>query len=252
MPLDDPRDASEESDTPRPPVTSFEDARVLQILTAEHSSLSSARALVYNEAFTRVGMFLSFLSTSFVALALIAQATSFGEPFLGIAAIVLTFDLLVGLVTLGRILGTTSDDLRAVHGMARVRHGYLEIAPLLEPYFTTGTSDDPAGVMKAYRAPTSLVRGVLYALTTSTGMMAIIVALIGGVLAGVLALIVGLGAGLAFGLGAVAAIVLFAVLGASAGAYFSRDQGSLEVRFPSSPTSAGTEGRQGDSASSTR
>ena len=44
MPHDDPLDASEESDTRRPPVTSFEDARVLQILTAEHSSLASTRA----------------------------------------------------------------------------------------------------------------------------------------------------------------------------------------------------------------
>jgi hypothetical protein len=252
MPLDDPRDASEESDMRRPPVTSFEDPRVLQILTAEHSSLASARALVYNEAFTRVGMFLSFLSTSFVALALIAQATSFGEPFLVIAAIVLTFDLIVGLVTFGRILGTTSDDLRAVHGMARVRHGYIEIAPLLEPYFTTGTSDDSAGVMKAYRVPTSAARGVLYALTTSTGMMAIIVALIGGVLAGVLALILGLGAGLAFGVGAVAAIVIFGVLGASAGAYFSRDQGSLESRFPASSAPLPADSPQADSTASAR
>ena len=249
MTLDHPRDVPDGSSAPpQPPVTSFEDPRALQILAAEHSSLAAARGLSYNEAFTRVGIFLSFLSTSFVALALIAQATSFGEPFLAISAIVLTFDLIVGLVTLGRVLGTTSDDLRAVHGMARVRHGYLEIAPLLEPYFTTGTSDDPAGVMKAYRAPTTAVRGVLYALTTSTGMMAIVVALIGGVLAGVLALIAGLGPGLAFALGAAAAIVLFGALGAMAGAYFTRDQASLEVRFPSSPSPAPTSPPRADAS----
>jgi hypothetical protein len=251
MPLDGPNDVPLGlGPPPQPPVTSWDDARVLQILAAEHSSLAAARALADNEAFTRVGMFLTFLSTSFVALALIAQATSFREPFLGIAAIVLTFDLVIGLVTFGRILGTTSDDLRAVHGMARVRHGYLVIAPLLEPYFTTGTSDDPAGVRKAYRAPTTVGRGVLYALTTSTGMMAIIVALIGGVLAGVLALIVGLGSGLAFGLGAVAALVLFGALGAAAGAYFSRDQANLEVRFPApSAPSAPTSPRVADPSS---
>ena len=56
------------------PATSLLDPRALQILSAEHSSLLSARALAYNEAFTRAGMFLAFLSMSFVALALVAQA----------------------------------------------------------------------------------------------------------------------------------------------------------------------------------
>jgi hypothetical protein len=235
MSLDEAQDPVPETDAPPPIALSFDDARALQVLIAEHSSLAAARALAYNEAFTRVGMFLSFLSMSFVALALIAQATAFAEPFLGISAIVLAFDLIVGLITLGRVLGTTSDDLRAVHGMARVRHGYLEIAPFLEPYFTTGSNDDLAGVMRTYRAPEGGVRAVLYALTTSTGMMGIIVALLGGVLAGVLALIVGVGAGLAFGLGSVSAVVVFGALGIAAGSYFRHDQASLEVRFPSAP-----------------
>jgi hypothetical protein len=249
MTLDYPQGQRGEASSPRSSlVMSFDDARALQILVAEHSSLASARALAYNEAFTRVGMFLSFLSMSFVALALIAQATSFADPFLGITAIVLAFDLTVGLITLGRVLGTTSDDLIAVHGMARVRHGYLEIAPFMEPYFTTGTSDDLAGVMRTYRAPEGGVRAVLYALTTSTGMMAIIVALVGGVLGGVLSLIVGLGPGLAFGLGAASAIAVFGALGVGAGAYFRRDQASLDVRFPSSPTASAPTG-QADASS---
>jgi hypothetical protein len=47
----------------------------LQILISEHASLSSARSLAYNEAFTRGDMFLGFLSMSLVALALISQAS---------------------------------------------------------------------------------------------------------------------------------------------------------------------------------
>jgi hypothetical protein len=250
MPPNDPNDLVQEAGSPPAPVTSFDDARALQILTAEHSSLASARALAYNEAFTRVGMFLAFMSMSLVALALIAQATSFGEPFLAIAAILLAFDFIVGLITLGRVLGTTSDDLRAVHGMARVRHGYLEIAPFLEPYFTSGTTDDLPGVMRTYRAPTTGARSLLYALTTSTGMMSIIVALLAGGLAGVLGLIAGLGAGPAFGLGAVATIIVFGVVAVAAGGYFVRDQASLEVRFPASPAaSASTSPRPADASS---
>ena len=48
------------------PVASIHDPRALQILTAEHASLQSARSLAYNESFTRGGMFLAFMSTSFV------------------------------------------------------------------------------------------------------------------------------------------------------------------------------------------
>jgi hypothetical protein len=237
----EPRDLSEEAAAP-PPTDAQWDERALYILTAEHSSQASARSLAYNEAFTRIGNLLSFLSISFVALALIAQATSFGEPFLGIAAITLTFDFIIGLITFGRILGTTSDDLRAVQAMARVRHGYLQIAPHLEPYFSDGTTDDREGVLRTYRVPESGLRGVLYALTTSTGMAAIIVALLGGVLAGVLAMFAGIGAEVAFGLGAVSTVVIFAAAGAAAGRYFVRDQASLEVRFPAAPAARASDG----------
>ena len=221
------------------------DGRALSILTAEHASLASARSLAYNEAFTRIGNYLSFLSISFVVLALIAQATTFGDPFLGIAAITLTFDVVIGLITFGRILGTTSDDLRAVQAMARVRHGYLQIAPYLEPYFSDGTTDDLVGVMRTYRVPESGLRGVLYALSTSIGMMAIVVALLCGVLAGVLALLVDLDAELAFAMGAASTVVSFVVAGAAAGQNIVRDQASLEVRFPSVPTAPAPNGVPG-------
>jgi hypothetical protein len=233
----DPADPSREVAAP-PSADARWDERALYILTAEHSSQASARSLAYNEAFTRIGNFLSFVSISFVALALIAQATSFSDPFLGIAAITLTFDFVIGVITFGRILGTTSDDLRAVQAMARVRHGYLQIAPHLEPYFSDGTTDDRDGVMRTYRVPERGLRGALYALTTSTGMTAIIDALLGGVLAGVLAMLAGIDAELAFGLGAVSTVVLFVVAGAAAGWYFVHDQASLEVRFPSAPAPA--------------
>lgn len=230
----EPRSPSEEAAAPPPAGPQFSE-RELYILAAEHSSQASARSLAYNEAFVRIGSFLSFISISFVALALIAQATSFGEPFLGIAAIILAFDFIIGLITFGRILGTTSDDLRAVQAMARVRHGYLQVAPHLAPYFSDGTTDDREGVMRTYRVPESGLRGVLYALTTSTGMTAIIVALVGGMLAGVLAMLAGSGAELALGLGCVSTILIFAAAGAAAAKYFVRDQSSLEVRFPSAP-----------------
>ncbi|MGQ0607080.1 MAG: hypothetical protein ACT4OQ_01260, partial [Chloroflexota bacterium] len=155
--------APERSTSPTPaeahpadsPVVSLNDPRAIQILSTEHWSLLSARSLAYNEAFVRGGMFLTFLSTSFVALALFSTAMSFGDGFLAIAAIVLAFDFVLGLLTYGRIIGANMDDMRAVHGMSRIRHGYTEVAPILAPYFTTGTHDDEAGVMISYGSPPS-------------------------------------------------------------------------------------------------
>ena len=192
------------------PVTSLDDPRALQILSAEHSSLVSARSLAYNETLTRGGMFLTFLSMSFVALALVAQATSLGDDFLTIALVVLGFDFVLGLTTIGRIVGANNDDFRAIQGMARIRHAYTQIAPILAPYFVTGTHDDVSGVMLTYGTPPEHpVKGLLYGLTTSLGMMSLIVALIGGVNALVLALVLGTSTAVGFGIAAPAGLLAF-------------------------------------------
>jgi hypothetical protein len=58
-------------------------------------------------------MFLAFLSMSFVGLALVAQAL---PGILLIAALVLAFDLVVGLLTYGRIITAGYEDY-----LARIR-----------------------------------------------------------------------------------------------------------------------------------
>src|SRR5688572_21365980 len=135
------------------PVVSLHDPRAIQVMSTEHWSLLASRSLAYNEAFIRGGMFLTFLSMSFVALALLAQGMSFDSEFLTVAAILLAFDLVIGLATYGRINGANVDDLRAVYGMARIRHGYTEAAPVLVPYFTTAPHDDVPSVLTAYGSP---------------------------------------------------------------------------------------------------
>ena len=178
------------SSAPPGPITSLDDPRALQILSTEHWSLLGARSLAYNEAFVRGGMFLTFLSMSFVALALLAQGMRFGDQFLTIAAIVLAFDFVVGVTTYGRIAGANVDDLRALHGMARIRHAYVEMAPIVDDYITTPTHDDIDSVLLSYgKLPSSGIGQLAYALTTSGGMIGIIVSMVGGVLAGVVSLL---------------------------------------------------------------
>ena len=215
------------------PVARLDDPRALQILSTEHWSLLSARSLAYNEAFTRGGMFLTFLSMSFVALALLAQAMSFGDDFLAVAAVVLGFDFVIGITTCGRIAGANADDLRAVHGMARIRHAYTEIAPVVQPYFTQATNDDIDSVVTAYGPPEdNAVRNILYGLTTSLGMIGLITAMVGGVLVAVISLILGATAGAALLVGGVGAIVVFLVILVVTLSAIPRHQAQLEVRFP--------------------
>ena len=221
------------SSAPPGPITSLDDPRVIQILSTEHWSLLSARSLAYNESFTRGGMFLTFLSMSFVALALLAQGMSFGEQFLTIAAVVLAFDFVIGLLTYFRISGANVDDLRAVHGMARIRHGYTQIAPVAIPYFTTATYDDPSSIVEIYGTPTrSGLPVLLYGLTTSGGMVGLITAMVGGVLIGVVGLVMGISGELAVWVGVVGAVIVFALIALATVGSVPRHQDSLKVLFP--------------------
>jgi hypothetical protein len=216
--------------------TEITDPRVITILSTEHWSLLTARTLAYNEAFTRGGMFLAFLSTSFVALALASQAMSFDREFLIIAAVILGFDMVIGLTTYGRILGANQDDLRAVHGMSRIRHAYTEVAPIVSRYFTTGTHDDLPGIMMSYGSPPSSGLGiVLYGLTTSGGMIGLIVSLVGGVLAGVVGLLFNASVEWALGIGIVGTILVWLVVTRSTTGYYARHAKELDILFPTPP-----------------
>ena len=215
------------------PIATLDDPRVIQILSTEHWSLLASRGLAYNEAFIRGGMFLTFLSMSFVALALLAQGMNFGEQFLTIAAIVLALDFVVGITTYGRIMAANVDDLRAVHGMARIRHGYTQIAPIVAPYFTSATHDDLASVSSAYGSPPSSGLGLIYyGLTTSGGMIGLIVSMVGGVLAGVLGLIFGVPGDLAVWIGMAGAVLVFGLIVILTAGRVPRHQATLGVLFP--------------------
>ncbi len=128
------------------------DPRALTILTTEHWSLLTARSLVYNEAFARAGMFLTFLTGSLVALGFVSQGSGYTPEFLLLATALLGFDLFIGLATLGRISAASAEEIRALQGMNRLRHAYLEMVPSLEPYFSTSGHDDLMAVVSIYGA----------------------------------------------------------------------------------------------------
>lgn len=126
------------------------DAVRAQILATEHWSLLATRSMTWNEVFSRASMFLTVLSASVVALALVAQATAFGPTFRLFALLVLPIVLLVGVATYIRLNDANIDDIGWVLGMNRLRHAYMELAPELEPYFVTGYHDDRASIRQSF------------------------------------------------------------------------------------------------------
>ena len=206
-------------------VPGLDDPRVLQILSTEHWSLLSARSLVYNEAFARAGMFLTFLSASLVALAFVANAMAFSREFLVLAAL---------LLFVGRMLDASVDDLRSIAGMNRIRNAYVRIAPAVEPFFSAGIWDDSAGVLETYgdpkirTGPAAFVHG----LTTAGGMIMTIDSLLAAALAGVIAVLAGAGMGGAFAAGAAGFLGLFLILNRYAYGVIAGFESTFVSRFP--------------------
>lgn len=212
----------------------LDDPRALQILSTEHWSLLSQRSLVYNEAFARASMFMTFVSATLVALGFVGNAMAFSREFLVLGGLLLFVDLAIGLATLGRMLDASVDDLRSIAGMNRIRNAYVRIAPGVEPYLTAGIHDDTAGVVETYGAPKirAGLPAFIHGLTTAGGMVMMIDALLGGVLGGTVGLLLGASAMGSFALGAVVLVALLAVLNRYAFRVFAGFEGSFPSRFP--------------------
>jgi hypothetical protein len=212
----------------------LDDPRALQILTTEHWSLLATRSLTWSESFSRAGLFLSVLSATAVALALVAQATAFGHGFAEFALVMLPVDLFIGLATFTRLDEVNGEDALWVAAMNRIRHAYLEIGGGLGPYFTTGSHDDEAGLRTSFgiHPPGS---AIAHWLVTMPGMVAVIDAVLAGLIVGLIlmAMVPQAGMGESIAVAAAASVIVGAIL-----AYRSRQghrwrRDAIRARFPS-------------------
>ena len=214
-------------------------ATELQILATEHWSLLATRSLTYTESLGRVNMFLAILSGAVIALALVAQADHFGATFISIAILTLLVVLFAGIATIARLMHLNRDDYRWVVGMNRLRHGYLDLHPELEPNFITSPYDDVPGVLRTLGIDVTAGRGVgspLHVFQTLPGMLSVIVAAVAGAIGALVAVAAGipsLGAVLA----AAATFVLAALwMGIWGRRSFGHRDPSLDPHFPSPKT----------------
>ena len=120
------------------------------ILGTEHWSLLASRSLIWNEAMSRANVFLTVLSAAIVALALVANATGFGQRTTTLALVMLPVVLLLGIATFVRLVQINGEEAELMLAMNRLRRAYLTIAPGLEPYFSTGHRDDERGLDTSY------------------------------------------------------------------------------------------------------
>jgi hypothetical protein len=204
----------------------------LQVLATEHWGLLATRSLAWNESFTRAGMFLSALSGAIVALALVAQATSFGGEFTLFALVILPVVLFIGVTTYVRIGRSNGYDAMCVVGMNRIRHAYLEITPEVAPYLVMGAYDDEASINQTMgsRSGGSFVVDVL---VSTPFVLSTINSVIAGVIGALVARQVGVDMVVALAVAVVSALVVFALQLVIAMRGISAEVAKYRPMFPS-------------------
>jgi hypothetical protein len=206
----------------------------LQILSTEHWSLLASRALAWNEAFSRAGMFLTTLTGATVALALVAQASAFGEGFTLVALIILPIVLLIGVATYIRLGASNYHEAMCVIGMNRIRAAYLELAPDLERYFVMSAHDDPEGIGITMGVQPGGGRGFWLAqiIAGTPTVVMILNSVLAGVIAALAALRVGAHGWVVFGLSALGFVVALVLQIAYAGRTIGKAQAGHHPLFP--------------------
>jgi hypothetical protein len=122
------------------------------ILATEHWSLLGFRSLIWSEAMSRATVFLSVLSAAIITLALLSNAAG-GSHTTTLALVLLPVVLFLGIATHIRVVQINTEEIEVMLAMNRLRHAYLEIAPDLKPYFSTGHHDDGPGLAASFLLP---------------------------------------------------------------------------------------------------
>ena len=182
------------------------DPRALDILTTEHWSLLSTRALGYQEMFARATIFIAILSGTIVALALVAQATQFSRETLWVALLMIPVDLFIGVSTFVRSVKINVEDARWVTGMNLLRGAYLKIAPDLEPFFIAAHTSD-IGVKALHHGSPQHLANLRESLTTTSGTVATLNSVLAGAIAGDISALLGRSIGWSVLVGALVSIV---------------------------------------------
>lgn len=218
------------------PAPTVQAATQLQVLSTEHWSLLTTRSLIYNESFSRVEIFLALLTGAVIGLALLAQVDRYHDVFIVAAILILSVVLFVGLTTVGRLSTLNREEFMAVAGMNRLRRGYLDVHPELEPYFQSASHDDLCGLMQTMhmdmRPGRWRVTDALHGLQTMPATVGVIDSVVVGVLAALVAILIGASTPIAVAIGSVAFLMAVIVISLMTRKSFDEFARTLPSRFP--------------------
>ena len=107
----------------------------MQALGAEFGMRQSARGGTISESSSRSGLYMTTLSSSVVALALVAQASRFGQAFFIFALAVLPVVFFLGITTYYRLLETGVEDVIYARAISKIRDFFSEIEPAESAFF---------------------------------------------------------------------------------------------------------------------
>ena len=124
-----------------------DDERALSIMTTEHFTLQTARSAATAESTARVGMYLTTVSATLVALAFVAQLSRLGVAFLGFALVAFPAVFVLGLATFERTLQLSIEDVNLAQRINRVRRFYLRVAPHLRDHISAPATEDHAAIV---------------------------------------------------------------------------------------------------------
>ena len=163
--------------------------------------------------------------------------TTFARRLTLAAIFMLGVVLFVGVTTIVRLAELNQEDMRLVLGMNRLRRGYLDMHPELEPYFLTGSHDDLGGLMLTLgmnMAPSRLgAHELAHQLQTLPGMLGVIVAAVASVLAALIAVVFGAPTSMTVLVSASAFLICAVLLNVLTRHAFNMVARDMTVRFPS-------------------
>jgi hypothetical protein len=104
--------------------------RGMQALTTQHFTLQSARAMSVADANGRAALFMTTLSATVVALALVANAQGVDDTFFLFAVPLLLAVFILGVSSYARVLQTAIEDLFHERAIERIHRFYARVAPV--------------------------------------------------------------------------------------------------------------------------
>ena len=188
--------------------------------------------MAWNESFSRTAIFLNTVSAAAVALALVFNAAGTGKTFTAFGLVIFPIVLFLGVTTYVRLVRINLNDSYIIAATNRLRRAYVEMAPEIEPYLTSGTHDDMRGLYESIllgEKPKSIWAHIM--VTTPT-----VILVLNSLIAAAGATFAAHHAGASDALTAVVGVVVATVVGAlqtTVQARAARDMVNRPARFPS-------------------